>query len=171
VWKKKVDRQPKYILESDVVRTVDGLTTNTELQPTQNLPPRFCSLATTMGNRVKGKAKRKGIKAALASTAGSTRKLSRMGKKQGKDKSGLHATFLGRSKCLKLLQVTIKDFRRLCILKGIYPRDPIGKLPGSKGQTYYHVKDIKALAHEPLLEKFREFRAFMKKVRMRICWR
>lgn len=97
---------------------------------------------------------------------GSIRKLSRMGKKQKKGHAGLEATFVGRSKCLKILQVTIKDFRRLCILKGIYPRDPRGRVPGNKKkQFFYHMKDIRAINHEPILDKFREFRAFSKKVR------
>jgi len=97
---------------------------------------------------------------------GSKRKLSRMGKKQKKENAGLEATFIGRSKALKVLQVTIKDFRRLCILKGIYPREPRGRVPGKKkGQTFYHIKDIRAIAHEPIMEKFREFRSFMKKIR------
>lgn len=118
-----------------------------------------------MGNRVKGREKKKSIKAASHSKMGSKRKLSRMGKRQKKNNAGLEATFIGRSRCLKMLQVTIKDFRRLCILKGIYPREPRGRVPGNKkGQTFYHIKDIKAIAHEPILEKFREFRSFMKKV-------
>jgi len=119
-----------------------------------------------MGNRVKGKPKQKSIKAASHSKMGSKRKLSRMGKKQKKENSGLEATFIGRSKAIKILQVTIKDFRRLCILKGIYPREPRGRVPGKKkGQTFYHIKDIRAIAHEPILESFREFRSFMKKIR------
>jgi len=119
-----------------------------------------------MGNRVKGRAKKSSIKAASHSKMGSKRKLSRMGKKQKKHNAGLEATFIGRSKCLKMLQITIKDFRRLCILKGIFPREPRGRFPGhKKGQTFYHIKDIRAIAHEPILEKFREFRSFTKKVR------
>lgn len=119
-----------------------------------------------MGNRVKGRPKQKSIKAASHSGMGSKRKLSRMGKKQKKNHSGLDATFIGRSQCLKRLQVTLKDFRRLCILKGIYPRQPLGKVPkNKKGQTFYHMKDVKAIAHEPVLQKFRDFRAFMKKIR------
>lgn len=114
---------------------------------------------------MKGRPKKKGIKAALSSSAGSKRKLSRMGKRQKKEHAGLEASFIGRSKCLKMLQITLKDFRRLCILKGIYPREPIGRVPGKKkGQTFYHIKDIRAIAHEPILEKFRDFKAFMKKV-------
>ncbi len=119
-----------------------------------------------MGNRVKGRVKRKAIKAASHSAMGSKRKLSRMGKKQKKDHAGLDATFIGRSACLKKLQISLKDFRRLCILKGVYPRDPRGRTPmKKKGQVYYHIKDLRAIAHEPLLDKFREFRSFMKKVR------
>ncbi len=119
-----------------------------------------------MGNRVKGRVKKKGIKAASHSAMGSKRKLSRMGKKQKKDHAGLDATFIGRSACLKRLQISLKDFRRLCILKGIYPREPRGRTPSKKkGQVYYHIKDLRAISHEPLLEKFREFRSFMKKVR------
>ncbi len=119
-----------------------------------------------MGNRVKGRTKKKAIKAASHSAMGSKRKLSRMGKKQKKDHSGLDATFIGRSACLKKLQITLKDFRRLCILKGVYPREPRGRTPSKKkGQVYYHIKDLRAIAHEPLLQKFREFRSFMRKVR------
>ena len=119
-----------------------------------------------MGNRVKGRVKKKAIKAASHSGMGSKRKLSRMGKRQKKDHAGLDATFIGRSACLKRLQISLKDFRRLCILKGVYPREPRGRTPSKKkGQVYYHIKDIRAIAHEPLLAKFREFRAFMKKVR------
>lgn len=118
-----------------------------------------------MGNRVKGRPKKKSFKAATHSGMGSKRKLSRFGKIRKKDHSGIDATFIGRSACLKKLQITLKDFRRLCILKGIYPREPRGRAPkNKKGQVYYHIKDVRAIAHEPVLERFREMRSFMKKV-------
>ncbi len=54
---------------------------------------------------------------------------------------------------------------KLCILKGVFPRDPPStkKLKG-KSKTYYLKKDILFLMHDPLLIKFREKRAFSKKI-------
>ena len=62
----------------------------------QTLRCLFFGRLPTMGNRVKGKQKKKSIKAAKSSSMGSKRKLSRMGKKQKKDHAGLDATFLSR---------------------------------------------------------------------------
>ena len=47
-----------------------------------------------------------------------------MGKKIKKGKEGPSTEYVSRTKALKKLQVNLKDFRRLCILKGIYPREP-----------------------------------------------
>ena len=43
-------------------------------------------------------------------------------------------------------------------------REPKKKVKG-QGKTYYHVKDINFLAHEPLLDKFRALRAYERKIK------
>lgn len=54
--------------------------------------------------------------------------------------------------------------RKLCILKGVFPRDPKKKVKGNH-HTYYHMKDIAFLKHEPLVEKFRDMRTYDRKVK------
>lgn len=82
----------------------------------------------------------------------------------GKKKEGNVAKYITRREAVRQLQVSLPVFRRLCILKGVFPRDPKKKFKGTH-HTYYHVKDIAFLAHEPLLEKFRDIRAYDKKVK------
>ena len=79
-----------------------------------------------------------------------------------KGKKGEQSQYLTRSKGIRKLQLSLKDFRRLCILKGVYPREPKKKFEGSN-KTYYHIKDIKILMHDKLLDKFRQIKAHLKK--------
>ncbi|KAI8070414.1 Pescadillo N-terminus-domain-containing protein [Gongronella butleri] len=91
-----------------------------------------------------------------------------MGRIQKKGVKGAAANFITRQQALKKLQISLADFRRLCILKGIYPREPRSKKKANKGSTapatFYYVKDIQYLLHEPLLMKFREYKAFARKL-------
>lgn len=87
-----------------------------------------------------------------------------MGKILKKGKQGEVAKYISRAKVLKKLQISLKDFRKLCILKGIYPREPPKPLQHT-GKTFYHIKDISFLQHEKILGKLREIKAFLKKVK------
>merc|ERR1711990_1333587 len=95
------------------------------------------------------------------------------GKKKGmkkKYKAGEATQYISRKHARKKLQLTLADFRRLCILKGIYPREPKNRKKAGQGKasytrTYYFTKDIQWLMHEPLIEKFRGHKAFLKKIR------
>lgn len=85
-----------------------------------------------------------------------------------KGKSGNAKNFITRNRALRKLQVSLADFRRLCIFKGIYPREPKNKKKANKGSTapttFYYGKDIQYLMHEPVLAKFREHKTFSKKL-------
>jgi hypothetical protein len=106
----------------------------------------------------RGKVKPKSVKskAPVRSALTGERRLSQLGKRLKKGTGGAASEFIGRTKAIKKLQVTLRDFRRLCILKGIYPRDPKSKKALDPKQTYYHYKDIQYLHHEPLMRKFRD---------------
>eukprot|EP01147_Barroeca_monosierra_P006728 gene6728-361_t len=97
---------------------------------------------------------------------------STMGRMKKKGESGAATNYISRTHAIKKLQLSLADFRRLCIIKGIYPRDPPNRKKISGGstanRTYYFVKDIKFLAHEPLIEKFREIKVFTRKLKKAI---
>ncbi|PIN07133.1 Protein required for normal rRNA processing [Handroanthus impetiginosus] len=82
----------------------------------------------------------------------------------GKKKEGNAAKYVTRSQAVKYLQVSLPVFRKLCILKGVFPREPRKKVKGNH-HSYYHMKDIMFLKHEPLLEKLRDIRAYERKVK------
>ncbi|KXZ46900.1 hypothetical protein GPECTOR_39g394 [Gonium pectorale] len=87
-----------------------------------------------------------------------------MGKKLKKGKTGNAAQYITRTQAVRKLQLRLSEFRRLCILKGVHPREP-KKKPKGANKTYYHTKDINWLAHEPLLNTFRNIKAHDRKIR------
>jgi len=89
---------------------------------------------------------------------------SKLKMKKGVSKGSTASRYVTRNEALNKLQLKLADFRRLCILKGIHPREPKKKVKG-QGKTYYHVKDITFLMHEPLMNTFRELRAYERKIK------
>ncbi|KAF8922387.1 Pescadillo N-terminus-domain-containing protein [Mucidula mucida] len=91
-----------------------------------------------------------------------------MGRLRQKGKAGAAKAYVTRSAAVKKLQCSLADFRRLCILKGIFPREPHSRKKANKGSSaptsFYYAKDIAFLAHEPVLKKLREHKAFAKKL-------
>ncbi|CAB3401421.1 unnamed protein product [Caenorhabditis bovis] len=82
--------------------------------------------------------------------------------------AGAAVAYISRKQALKKLQLPLRDFRRLCIIKGIYPHEPAHKKQANKGSTankvFYYRKDINFLAHEPIINKFRENKVFFRKL-------
>ncbi|KAK4456842.1 Pescadillo N-terminus-domain-containing protein [Cladorrhinum samala] len=91
-----------------------------------------------------------------------------MGKLKKKGQAGQAKNYMTRTQAVKKLQLSLPDFRKLCIWKGIYPREPRNRKKVSKSSTasttFYYTKDIQYLLHEPLLQKFREQKTLEKKI-------
>lgn len=86
-----------------------------------------------------------------------------MAKKIKKGTKGKSSKFISRAKSVKRLDIPLKDFRKLCILKGVHPREP-PKRPNNNNKTYYHVKDIRYLAEDKLLQYFRAMKIYRRKL-------
>ncbi|XP_017477538.1 PREDICTED: pescadillo homolog isoform X2 [Rhagoletis zephyria] len=84
-----------------------------------------------------------------------------------KHESGEAAQYVTRRAALRKLQLSLNDFRRLCIIKGVYPRDPKHRRRAQKGSSeikiLYHAKDIRFLLHEPIVWTLRDYKIFAKK--------
>ncbi|KAJ2381487.1 mRNA-binding ribosome synthesis protein nop7, partial [Coemansia sp. RSA 2603] len=92
-----------------------------------------------------------------------------MGRLKKKFSEGASKTYTTRNRALKKLQVNLADFRRLCILKGIYPVEPRSRKRANRGSTelttFYYTKDIQLLQSEPLINKFREHKIFLRRLK------
>lgn len=90
------------------------------------------------------------------------------GRVKKKGQAGQAKNFITRTQAIRKLQISLPDFRKLCIWKGIYPREPRNKKKASAtshaATTFYYTKDIQYLLHEPLLQKFREQKVLEKKI-------
>lgn len=100
-----------------------------------------------------------------------------MGFIRKKGESGAATNYITRNQALKKLQISLAAFRRLCILKGIYPREPSnrkkasGKARSTAPTTYYYRKDIQFLLHEPLLDTLREYKIYSRKLKKAVSKR
>ncbi|RNF20739.1 pescadillo [Trypanosoma conorhini] len=82
-------------------------------------------------------------------------------------KERLKKKFLTRMQATRLLQVDSIQFRRLCILKGIYPRALARSKQKQSGndKQYYLAREIKWLVRDHVAERMMAHRAWEKKVR------
>ncbi|CAK7269975.1 mRNA-binding ribosome synthesis protein nop7 [Sporothrix epigloea] len=91
-----------------------------------------------------------------------------MARPKRKGEAGASRNYITRNQAVRKLQLSLPDFRKLCIWKGIYPREPRSKKKVSKSSTasttFYYAKDIQYLLHEPLVNRFREQKALEKKI-------
>lgn len=67
------------------------------------------------------------------------------------------------------LQLHPRDFRRICILKGIYPREPKNRRKAQRGNTQikilYHKKDINFLLHDKLVWQLRDMKIMNRRIK------
>lgn len=83
--------------------------------------------------------------------------------------TGEGSQFMTRLAALNKLQLSLNDFRRLCILKGIYPREPRNRRKAQKGNTQikilYHKKDINFLLHDKLIWTLRDMKIYNRRIK------
>ncbi|KAG2373843.1 hypothetical protein C9374_011728 [Naegleria lovaniensis] len=80
------------------------------------------------------------------------------------------AKYVSKNSAQERLQISRANFRHLLILKGIHPKVPeknskaknVAKY--AKDKTYYYKKDVNFIAHDPLLDKLREYKTYLRRV-------
>lgn len=78
---------------------------------------------------------------------------------------GAKRFYITRRKAIQKLQMSLKDFRRICILKGVYPVEPERKKDGiCTKKTYFLLSDIRWLSHEPIIWKFWDYKIFLRRL-------
>ncbi len=91
-----------------------------------------------------------------------------MPRSKKKGEAGAARNYITRNQAVRKLQLSLPDFRQLCIWKGIYPREPRSRKKVSRSSTasttFYYAKDIQYLLHEPLVNRFREQKVLEKKI-------
>lgn len=92
-----------------------------------------------------------------------------MGLERAKGKVGSNRSHMSRKRAIRKLHLTSNEFRRLCILKGIYPAEPKNnqkiKSQIALGKVYYRTEDVQFLSHEPIIWKFWELKTFLKRMK------
>lgn len=87
--------------------------------------------------------------------------------KKPKDK-GKANSLVTRNFAAKKLQVNFDQFRRLCILKGIFPRAIPANAGKLRGKTAYLKKDIKLLKNDPIVDVMRQRKIYNRRLTRRI---
>eukprot|EP01112_Ceratiomyxa_fruticulosa_P016563 TRINITY_DN5026_c0_g1_i1.p1 TRINITY_DN5026_c0_g1~~TRINITY_DN5026_c0_g1_i1.p1 ORF type:complete len:641 (+),score=187.31 TRINITY_DN5026_c0_g1_i1:158-2080(+) len=83
-------------------------------------------------------------------------------KRKEKKQKKFKQKYLTRNQAIKRLQVDLADFRKICILKGIHPRQPPHM--GKSRKIYYFTKDISFLQHDKILAAIKDKLALKKKI-------
>ena len=89
--------------------------------------------------------------------------MAKVRKKPGQE--GASAALISRTRAIRKLGVTLRQFRQLCILKGVFPRPAPSGNAKLRGKTLYLAKDIKFLAHDPIIDHMRQRVIFKRKER------
>lgn len=71
--------------------------------------------------------------------------------------------YISRPQVTKRLQVSLTQFRQLCIYKGIHPVEPSLKRIRKLDKTWYYLKDISFLRRDDIMTWFRDIKIYKKK--------